>query len=174
MERVLRVCIFGPESTGKTTLCQRLAQHFQTSWVPEYARTYLESRQQPFALGDVEPIARGQLQWEAEQMERAQRVLFCDTDLLTTTIWSHWFFAECPSWVSEQARLQHFDLTLLMEVDVPWVADSVRYLPKEGAQFLERCLAELENQERSYRRVGGDWETRFQTSVEAVKELLDH
>lgn len=167
-----RVCIFGAESTGKTTLCQRLAAEFQGVAVPEYAREYLEAREGKFTYQDVEPIARGQLEAE-EAAARGAPLLFCDTDLLTTTIWSDWFFGRCPSWVTQQAALQQFDLTLFTQVDVPWVEDTVRYLPGDRENFQLRCQQELEAHRRRYQTISGDWEERFQTAREACSALLD-
>lgn len=173
MERLLRVCVFGPESTGKSTLCSDLAEHFDTVWVREFARDYLEAKDGEFVLEDVPLIASGQLKYEQQMTPAARRVLFCDTDLLTTTLWSDWFFQQCPREVRRQAEAQQFDLTLLTSVDVPWVQDSVRYLPEHREQFQLQCEQALQRLGRNYFTVQGDWSQRFKNSVTAVEALLN-
>lgn len=168
----LRVCVFGPESTGKSTLTQRLAEHYNTCYVPEYARTHLELRQGAIDESDMEPIARGQLASEEALAFEANRILFCDTDLLTTSIWSHWLYKRCSPWIETTAAQRSYALYLLTDVDVPWVEDCVRYLPNERETFLSACIAALEKQSRPYIRVSGGWDERFQTAVRAVDRLL--
>src|SRR4030095_3819670 len=98
-----RVCVFGPESTGKTTLTNRLAEHFNTIAVPEYARPYLDAQNCELSAEDIPMIARGHMASEDALARDANRVLFCDTDLITTTIWSDWLFGSCPQWIKEAA-----------------------------------------------------------------------
>lgn len=167
-----RVCVFGPESTGKSTLSRLLADHYQTSYVPEYARTHIESRGGKIEAADIPLIARGQLASEDSIAFNANRVLFCDTDLLTTKIWSHWLFQSCPSWIEVEAQKRHYDLYLVTDVDVPWVADIARYLPEERKSFFDRCLQELAAQNRDYVVLSGDWEERLATALTAVDSLL--
>ena len=167
-----RVCIFGPESTGKSTLTRQLADHFQTGFVPEYARTHLEPRDGKIELADIPLIARGQMASEDALALQGDKLLFCDTDLIATTIWSDWLFGECPQWIEQEANSRQYDLYLLTDVDVPWVADDVRYLPEERKSFLQRCEKELSKRGRPYIKLSGDWNHRFETAVEAVNKLL--
>lgn len=167
-----RVCIFGPESTGKSTLARRLAEHYQTHYVPEYARVHLEARDGEISYDDIDPIARGQKAAQQAALFNANRILFADTDLLTTVIWSHWLFQKCPGWIEAEANEQNYELYLVNDVDVPWVEDSVRYLPEKRHSFLERCIQELESRDRKWILLSGDWETRFKTATDAVDGLL--
>jgi NadR type nicotinamide-nucleotide adenylyltransferase len=167
-----RVCVFGPESTGKSTLAARLAEHFETVLVPEYARTLIEAQRGDLCLGDMDHVARGQRASEDTLARRADRLLVCDTDLLTTTIWSDVLFDSCPEWIREEARTRRYDLTLLCDVDVPWVDDVVRYLPDERRSFFERCEEALRSHGRPYVVVGGDWDTRFEIARDAVEGVL--
>ena len=166
-----RVCVFGPESTGKSTLTQNLARHFDTVAVPEYARTHLERQGGEIDASDIPLIARGQVASEDALVFNANRVLFCDTDLVLTTIWSDGLFQTCDDWVRQEAESRQFDLYLLTDVDVPWVEDSVRYLPEERQSFLKRCIEELERLGRPYQLLSGGWERRFDTAVDAVRRL---
>jgi len=170
-----RVCVFGPESTGKSTLTKDLARHFQTVAVPEYARTHLETRpspEEPLTADDFEKIARGQIASEDALALNANRVLICDTDLLLTTIWSDWLCGSCPDSIRQAAENRTYDLYLVTDVDVPWVADAVRYLPEERRTFFDRCLHELKLRNRPHVIIRGDWDERFQTAVQAIKEIL--
>lgn len=170
-----RVCIFGPESTGKSTLAKDLAAHFDTVYVHEYARPLLDFKNGACDWPDIERIARGQAAAEDALAPRARRVLFCDTDPLTTTIWSDVFFGKCPAWVEREARRRTYDLYLLTDIDVPWVDDNQRYFPEDAKRqdFFDRCLATLEASDRPFVRIRGDWKQRFQQAVEAVEQLLD-
>lgn len=169
---VRRVCVFGPESVGKSTLCRRLAAHYDTVAVPEYARTLIEMQDGAVSFEDMARIARGQLATEEALARRANRVLFSDTDLLSTTLWSNALFGRVEPWLEEAARAQRFDLTLLLDVDVPWVADVVRYLPDERRSFFERCERALREAGRTFVHVRGDWDARWAIAVAAVDALL--
>ncbi len=167
-----RVCVFGPESTGKSTLCQNLAQVFNTVWVPEYARTYLEAHGRDPVFEDMWKIGRGQLASEAALAGEAERVLICDTDLLTTTLWSDILFGRVDPELSAAALTQNYDLTLLCDVDVPWVPDAVRYFPEERRAFFERCEVLLRQAGRRYLPIRGDWATRTATAQNAILGLF--
>lgn len=167
-----RVCVFGPESTGKSTLTEALANHYGTVFVPEYARTHITANEGRVTLEDMLPIARGQLASERALARRCDRVLFSDTDVLATTIWSEVLFNHIDSELASLAQSQHFDLTLLLDVDVPWVEDVVRYLPHERASFFTRCEEALTAQGRHTVVVQGTWDERFRTATRAVDALL--
>jgi HTH-type transcriptional regulator, transcriptional repressor of NAD biosynthesis genes len=170
---VKRVCVFGPESTGKTTLAADLARHFRTAWAGEFARGLLDPKAGRCDPEDIPLIARGQLASEDALARQANRVLFCDTDLITTTIWSRVLFGDCPRWIEEEADRRRYDLYLLLDVDVPWVDDSQRYLPHLRREFFERCRDELSRRGRRAVTISGTWPERFTRAVAAVETLLD-
>ncbi len=170
---VKRVCVFGPESTGKSTLATHLGAALDTVVVPEYARALIEQNAGAITLADIPRIARGQLASEDALARRANRVLICDTDLITTTLWSDALFGECPDWIDEAARRRDYDLYLLCDVDVPWVDDVVRYLPEERRAFYDRCERALTDRGRPYVRIHGGWDERNATALAAVRALLD-
>ncbi len=169
---VKRVCVFGPESTGKTTLARRLAERFATAWVPEYARTLLEAQGGRLTPADLPHIVRGQAAAEDALARNARKVLICDTDPLTTLVWSEVLYGTCDPFVRQQAEKRSYDLYLLLDVDVPWVADVVRYLPQERRAFFERCRAELERRGRRHVHLRGSWDERWVRACEAVERLL--
>jgi NadR type nicotinamide-nucleotide adenylyltransferase len=171
---VKKVCLIGPESTGKSTLARHLADEFKTVFVHEYARDYLETRNNTCNYEDISPICRGHLAAEQALARQAHRVLICDTDPLTTKLWSEFFFQKCPAEVADLARTHPYDLHLLSDPGVPWVQDIQRFHP-EAAQrqaFFGRCQSELEAARRPYRILSGSWNDRFRQAVEAVDDLI--
>jgi HTH-type transcriptional regulator, transcriptional repressor of NAD biosynthesis genes len=169
---VRRICIFGPESTGKSTLTQNLARHYKTVGVSEYARGLLDFKDGKCDFEDIPRIARGQIASEDALAKQANRVMFCDTDLITTTIWSDVLFGNCPQWIYEEGNRRQYDLYLLMDIDVPWVDDNQRFLPHIRVEFRDRCIHEIESRGRRYVLINGDWEERFQKACLAVDEIL--
>ena len=167
----LRVCIFGPESTGKSTLAQNLADHFETIAVPEYARTYLEEQNGELAYNDLPMIARGQIASEDALIPHCNRVLITDTDVLATTVWSQFLYGKCDPWIEEVANARPADLYLLTDVDVPCVDDAVRYLPENRSDFLAECEQALTTRGRRFVRLSGTWEARMERAVDAVSGI---
>lgn len=168
-----RVCIVGPESTGKSTLARTLAQHFGTVWVPEYARTVLERSGGEVTLEHIETIARGQMASEDALSRQANKLLICDTDLVMTTLWSEALLGTCPSWIEAEAQRRHYDLYLLCDVDVPFVEDTVRYLPRQRERFMERCQSALEARGLPVVTIRGSWQERTERAIEAITDLLE-
>jgi len=179
---VRRVCVVGPESTGKTTLAAALARHFETTWVPEYARTLLEPRasvtdpnvapRAPVAREDMPRIARGQIASEEALARSANRVLFADTDALTTLMWSDLLFGDHEPILDEHAAAHEHDLYLLCAPDVTFVADAVRYAPAARDAFFARMRSELERRGRHYVVLSGGWDERLERAIEAVQTGL--
>ncbi len=178
---VRRVCVVGPESSGKTTLAKALAAHFGTTWVPEYARTLLEPRvaantppheTAPITREDMPRIARGQIASEEALARNAERVLVSDTDALTTLLWSDLLFGDHDVVLEEHAQQHAHDLYLLCAPDVPFVPDTVRYAPAEREAFFERMRGELERRGRRFVVVAGSWDERRARAIEAVQALV--
>lgn len=167
-----RVVCFGPESTGKTTLTRRLAEHYRTAWVPEYARGHLDPLGGKCGYQDIAAIALGQAASEDALARQAERVLVCDTDTLTTTIWSEVYFQRVEPWIADLARRRRHDLYLLCDIDVPWVDDSQRDMPHRREEFRDRCRDALLAHDRPIVDIRGDWDTRFRTAVAAIDRLL--
>ena len=64
MPRLKKIVVIGPESTGKSTLCEQLADDFKTQWVPEFARNYLLEIRRPYSYEDLLYVAEGQVELE--------------------------------------------------------------------------------------------------------------
>jgi HTH-type transcriptional regulator, transcriptional repressor of NAD biosynthesis genes len=167
-----RVSIFGPESTGKTTLARTLAERLDTVAAPEFARSYLEARGGALERADMLTIAEGQVAVEDSCARDVDRVLVCDTDPLLTCVWAETLYGEAPSQLVAMARARRYALTLLCDVDLPWVADPVRYLPDDRAGFLARCESALRAANRRYVIVRGDRDARVAAALTAIgKEM---
>ncbi|QDV09445.1 Trifunctional NAD biosynthesis/regulator protein NadR [Planctomycetes bacterium Poly30] len=173
-----RIAIAGPESVGKSTLAARLAKEFETVWVPEYARDWLTREGAPMdgetarvEPGDMVMIARGHAASQRALERSANRRLFVDTDALATTIWCEFLHGQVPEEVASIAEAEAPDLTLLLDVDVPFVPDPIRYLPEERRRFFDRYEAALQEAGRPFALIRGDFEERFRAAVDAVRAV---
>lgn len=169
-----RICLFGPESTGKSTLSKQLAIHYNTVYAWEYARPLLDFNNGVATPTDIPKIARGQMATEDALATQANRILFCDTDLITTLIWSDILFDNCPSWIVEEANRRQYDLYLLMDVDMPWTNDGQRFLgdADQRRSFFDRCRYELESRKRPYVVIRGGWDTRMKQAIKAIDAII--
>jgi len=168
-----KVCLVGAESTGKSTLAKELSEHFKTVHVPEYAYTLIKEQGQGLTLEDIEKIARGQIASEEALIKQANRVIICDTDLMTTTLWSHKLCEDCPYWIEEEAQNQTYNLTLLMDDDTKWVYDVHRYDTDNRADFTRKLEEQLKSQNRPYVKISGGWDERLESAKLAISELIN-
>lgn len=167
-----RVVLTGPESTGKSVLAAQLAKHFGTVQVEEYGRTYCEKHGTDLSPLDFAHIAGGQLLLEDEAARKAERVLFCDTDLIVTQIWAEIYFNHCPPWILRAGHERHYDLFLLMSPDIPWVNDGTRAFKEVRQAQWERLREELESRNLPYVNIQGDFEQRLSQAIAAVELIL--
>ena len=169
-----RVCIVGPESTGKTTLAAALAERLRTVGVPEYAVEYLKNGNDDLrSTEDIERIAKGQIESEDAAARVANRVLVCDTDLMTTATWSDHYFGDCPEWVVKESYARHYDLTLVTDIDIPWVGSLWRDCPDKREHFRELFIRELRLRGRDYVVVsGGEPKERMESAVREIRALF--
>jgi HTH-type transcriptional repressor of NAD biosynthesis genes len=168
----LRVCVTGPESTGKTTLAARIAEHWHTVWVPEASRAYAERKQSPLLVDDVIPIALEHVAMAKDAERLATRLLVLDTDLLSTVIYSRHYYGLVAPEVDGMERVRRADLYLLCSIDVPWVPDGVRDRPADRENMLGLFRDALELRALRWTLISGDWEARWRVAYEAVERLL--
>lgn len=169
---VKRVCIYGPESTGKSTLTKDLAKYYKTVFCEEYARSLIDTQNQEVNYPDIDRIARGHWASEQAMARQANRVLFSDTDMLTTIFWSNILFKDCPGWIYKEVEKIKYDLYLVTDIDIPWVKDPQRFLPKKRRWFMDMCLRELDKRNRKYIIIRGDRDKRLAKAVKAVDNLI--
>jgi NadR type nicotinamide-nucleotide adenylyltransferase len=169
---VRRVTITGSESTGKTSLAERLASHFDTLWAREFSRQYALEKQTPLNASDVEPIALGQIRNEDDVLARAETLAILDTDLLSTVVYAKYYYGDCPEWIEQAARARLANLYLLCDIDVPWVPDAARDRPHARAELHAAFAAQLEEYGASYTLVRGDWTAREAIAIASVEALM--
>jgi len=174
---IIKVVLFGPESTGKTTLCEKLARHYNTVWVPEYAREYLQDKwnneRKTCESKDLLPIAEGQMRLENDLATKATDLLICDTDLLETKVYSEaYYLGYCDPILEKHALENQYDLYFLTYIDMPWEADDLRDKPKERERMFLYFKDTLEKYNRNFVILKGDKKTRLKTAVEHIDNLL--
>jgi NadR type nicotinamide-nucleotide adenylyltransferase len=175
---LVKIVLFGPESTGKTTLSMQLADHYNTVWVEEYARPYLQKvwneEQRICELRDIVPIAEGQIALENRLAKKANRVLICDTDLLETKVYSEAYYNGLVDPVLDKAAVENtYDLYLLTYIDTPWTPDDLRDRPEQREEMFNAFKKALDDYHRPYILLKGDPKTRFETAVNAIDKILE-
>lgn len=171
-EGIIRIAIVGPECTGKSTLAEQLAKHYNTSFVPEYAREYLDKLQHPYTLDDIVNISRGQILLEDELATKANKILICDTTLLVTKIWAEFKYHQCPPWIKENLFKRKYNLHLLTDIDIPWQADPLREHPNLRQELFDIYKKEIEALGANYTVISGTPDERMKRSIEAINSLI--
>ena len=171
-EKIKRIALIGPESSGKTTLSKRLAEQYKTLWVPEYARDYVKTLNRPYTADDILIIAKEQLKAEEQLLLKANKLLFIDTEFIIAKIWCEDIFGFCPLWITEKLEEKKYDLYLLTKPDLPWEQDPVRENSKRRDYFFNLYLDEIEKRKFNYEIISGSEEDRFSNAVHAVEKFL--
>lgn len=167
MAPLARICLTGPESTGKTELAQRLARELGAAYVPEFAREYVMQRKGELTAADVEPIAAGVIAL-AERHAGADRAVF-DTDLVSTVVYARHYYGACPKWIERAAAVWRADLYLLMNIDLPWRPDPARDADDSSREVLFTAFADtLEELGAHWRLVSGEGEERYRNAIAVV------
>jgi nicotinamide riboside kinase len=169
---IKKICFYGPESTGKSTMAKRMAELYKTEWVPEVAREIVSNND--FTIDDIIKIGHDQTNRILEKTKTANRILFCDTDLITTQIYSRHYLNVIPPILFELEKQTKFDRYFLFEPDVPWVADGMRDLGQNDKrkEMFEVFRTELGKRNINYLPVRGTWEEREKLLKNEVDRLL--
>jgi len=167
---VKKICFFGPESTGKSSMAIRMAKRFQTESVPEVSREILTSNE--FSRDDIIRIGAAQTQRVLEKTRTANKLLFCDTDVITTEIYSQFYLNEIPPELFEMEKKIRYDQYFLFQPDVPWVADGIRDLGNRRDEMYSIFKKELDTRKIPYIIVSGSWEEREHRVVDTVQKLF--
>ncbi|MEO7983004.1 MAG: ATP-binding protein [Bacteroidota bacterium] len=185
-----KIVAIGPESTGKSTLCEQLATHYDTLWCPEYAREYLLTHGTNYDYDDLLTIAKGQLNLEDEytgrinvpgsglpnhdsRLSTPRPLLFIDTDMYVMKVWSEFVFNKCHRFILDQVIERKYDLYLLCNTDLPWVKDELREYPDlESRRKLYHIYKDIMiNQSVPWIDISGNPEERMALSIKAVNSL---
>ena len=176
---IIKVVLFGPESTGKTTLAEQLANHYQTLWVPEFMRKYLEEKweleKELVSKDDLIPIAKGQLKEEESTLKKVDKLLICDTNLLELKVYSEYYYdGFCPKFIEKEAIKNKYSIYLLTYVDTPWEEDILRDQPHNREEMFTIFEAELQKQGFPYQILKGNLEERFSRATKIIDGLLEN
>ena len=177
MQSVKKVVIIGPESTGKSSLTNLLAQHFKTEYCDEFAREYLLTNGTKYSVDDLLIIAKGQMALEDQMTQKVintSSLLFIDTDMYVIKVWSEYVFGECNFFILDSIVNRNYDLYLLCDIDLPWVKDELREYPDEKPrkELFNTYKDLLINQKVPWKLISGNYEQRLSSSIEAVNKTL--
>ncbi|MEN8248741.1 MAG: ATP-binding protein [Bacteroidota bacterium] len=170
--KTIKIVVTGPESTGKTTLSKALAEHLNTSLVPEFAREYLNKTDGKYEKEDLLEIAKGQIKIENEAASDTPELLICDTSLEVIRVWSEWKYKACDSFILEQAKLRVPDLFLLLKPDIPWKEDPLRENPTDREALYQYYLKTLEEYNAPIIELRGDDDKRLNSALKAINEIV--
>lgn len=178
LSNCIKVVLFGPESTGKTTLSIQLARYYNSVWVPEYARDYLQNKwnneRKTCEPKDLLPIAVGQMELENTLAQKTDSVLICDTDLLETKVYSEEYYSgTCDPLLEKYALKNTYDLYFLTYIDTPWEADDLRDKPEERQEMFEAFKTALIKYKKPFVLLKGDKKTRLATATKHINQLLE-
>ena len=171
----IKIAVVGPESSGKSTLCNELAAYFNCPLVPEMARGYLQTNGAEYNAEIVEHIARLQIEaeFEATANNPNAEMLICDTNLLVIKVWMEHAFGYCPEWIKESLEQYDYSLTMLTDIDIPWERDMLREHPDKRQYFMNKYKDELLDFQVGYHLISGNSEERLKNAVDAVKRMLN-
>ncbi|MFA9391862.1 MAG: AAA family ATPase [Prolixibacteraceae bacterium] len=171
MSKTLKIVLTGAESTGKSTLSEKLAAHYQVSWIPEFSRSYVENLQRKYTYSDIEYIAKHQMQTENELSN--QKIIFFDTWLIITKVWFDFVYGKHPEWLHQAILNSTIDLFLVCDVDMPWIADPLRENGGTNRQILHDIyLNELKQYNFAFEIISGTGEERMLKALEAVNRCV--
>jgi|TARA_B110001454_G_C12616260_1_gene390926 NadR type nicotinamide-nucleotide adenylyltransferase len=172
----LKIVLFGPECTGKTTLAKLLANHYNTQWVPEFAREYLQNKwdksQKVCTKEDLPVIVSSQLKLETNKISKAIKYLFCDTNILVTRIWSETHFdGYCDPEIIKLSEEINYDYYLLTSIDIPWIKDNLRDRPNDREKMFSYFKETLDKNNKPYSIIKGHIKERLSNCIKIINNL---
>lgn len=179
MKKLKKIVVLGPESTGKSTLCDALSKHYQTIWCEEYAREYLSKNGKAYTYENLLTIAEGQIANEEDATKKATQEnkshLIIDTDMYVMKVWCEYVFNNCHPYILDQISKRQYDAYLLCDIDLPWTADEMREYPDEQPRKELFALYKelLMNQNTPWGIVSGTGEARTKNAINLINELTN-
>ncbi len=167
---IKKVCLYGPESVVKTILSQKLAMHYETNFVAEAAREILTSNDIDEAI--ITKIGKRQTELVKEKTAFANKLLFCDTDLITTQIYARHYLGFVPEILGMLEQEVRYDMYFLLDIDVDWVYDPLRDLGQRRAEMYQVFKGELDKRQIKYICINGNWEERMDKMIIEIDRLL--
>ena len=179
MNKLKKIVILGPESTGKSTLCDALSKHYQTIWCEEYAREYLSKNGTAYTYENLLTIAEGQIANEEDATKKATQEnkshLIIDTDMYVMKVWCEYVFNNCHPYILDQISKRQYDAYLLCDIDLPWTAEEMREYPDEQPRKELFALYKelLMNQNTPWGIVSGTGEARTKNAIDLINEFTN-
>ena len=183
---IIKVVVIGPESTGKSSLCEQLANHYKTEWVKEYAREYLLTNGTEYSYDNLIEIAKGQFALENAAIQLVEnkatntsasnsssKIILLDTNMYVLKVWCEFVFEKCHPWILNQIVENSYDLYLLCDVDLPWVKDELREYPDlEIREKLYHHYKDLlVNQSTPWVNISGNYQQRLENAINAIDSV---
>ncbi|NDE09994.1 MAG: ATPase [Chitinophagia bacterium] len=185
---IIKVVVIGPESTGKSSLCEQLANHYNTEWVKEYAREYLLANGTEYSYDNLLEIAEGQFALENAAIQAAKdkiknanesnstsssELILIDTNMYVLKVWCEFVFDKCHPWILNQIVENSYDLYLLCNIDLPWVKDELREYPDlEIREKLYHHYKDLLiNQSTPWVNISGNYQQRLEVAIKAIDSV---
>lgn len=168
----VKIVITGSECTGKSTMAATLAGRFGVPYAPEFLRDYYVMKEGVLTVQDAVPIAQGQIAGEDALVRQGVNPVICDTNILSSVIYSRHYFGHCPEWIEQQMRKRVYHHYILCNIDVPWVADGQRDRPAEREAMQSLFRNELKARGLPFTEVTGSVEERLAVAVSIVEPLL--
>ena len=169
-----RIVVTGSQSTGKTQLAEQLAAHYGVPWVPEFARDYAEQKGGTLTSADVTPIGSGQITREDAAMRGLTGMIVLDTDLVSTVVYSEQYYGSVPAWIPIAAKERIADLYLVCDIDLPWVADTVRDAQHQRRQMHDSFIQHLTHYGAAHHVVSGTGPERLSRAIANIDSSQSH
>ncbi|MEZ5082818.1 MAG: ATP-binding protein [Bacteroidales bacterium] len=151
-----------------------MANHYKVSWVPEFARDYIDGLGRPYSYDDILIIAKEQFSRNESKHSDTGPYLFCDTELIVTKIWCEFKYGKCHPWIKENIKKQHFDLYLLTDIDLLWQPDEQREHPLQRKELFELYIKELVNLNFPFKIISGTGNKRLRNAVLALSLAFEN
>lgn len=166
------ICIYGPESTGKSTLTKQLADYYHVPFVEEYAKEVIDSKHGELCFEDMEHIVEGHHKAIEKALQQNTPLLFVDTDAITSKLWSNELFGKESPLIEAYIAQQYFDYYLLLDIDLPWVNDTHRYRPNEREVFFQKCEEQLIIRKKKYSVIRGEGVLRLRNAINCINAII--
>jgi len=168
----ITISLTGTESTGKSTLAEKLAAYYKATLIPDYSRIYIEQLNRPYVYDDVLQIAQGIIAQEDSAKKNGNPLIISDNDLINIKIWLQYYHWEVPAWLQKAIIDRKYDLYLLCYIDLPWAADPQRANPHDREELFTLFLNELDDIKANYKLIKGIEDKRVENSIKHVDILL--
>ncbi len=169
-ESIFRIAVIGPESSGKSILCEQLANYYQTTWIPEFARAYLQNLNRPYDANDIVEIYKTQFNQEKSSLKSSNKFIFVDTEFIIGKVWQEHLYGKSDSYFDEMIATHPYNFYLLTYPDLPWEFDPLRENPGKGLYFYEWYKKILSENQLQFETVSGTGASRLQCAINILEK----